>query len=110
MSWVMGVGFAGLLVIPPAVGYVSSAVGGSVGNVRTGLTAVIAASVAMFLLHALLLLGAWQGSRVISGDSLECGWSSHRLQPFGSHISREMEPLARIPRPNFPTRCRSNDN
>jgi fucose permease len=55
MSWVMGVGFAGLLVIPPAVGYVSSAVGGSVGNVRTGLTAVIIASVVMVLLHALLL-------------------------------------------------------
>jgi fucose permease len=55
MSWVMGVGFAGLLVIPPAVGYVSSAVGGSVGNVRTGLTAVIVASVLMLLLHALLL-------------------------------------------------------
>ena len=56
MSWVMGVGFAGLLVIPPAVGYVSSAVGGPVGNVRTGLTAVIIASVVMLLLHALLLL------------------------------------------------------
>ncbi|HEX7334897.1 MAG TPA: MFS transporter [Pyrinomonadaceae bacterium] len=56
MSWVMGVGFAGLLVIPPAVGYVSSAVGGSVGNVRTGLTAVIIASVLMLLLHALLLM------------------------------------------------------
>jgi fucose permease len=55
MSWVMGVGFAGLLVIPPAVGYVSSAVGGSEGNVRTGLTAVIAASVVMLLLHGLLL-------------------------------------------------------
>jgi fucose permease len=52
MSWVMGVGFAGLLVIPPAVGYVSSAVG---GNVRTGLTAVIIASVVMLLLHTLLL-------------------------------------------------------
>jgi MFS family permease len=56
MSWVMGVGFAGLLVIPPAVGYVSSAVGGAAGNVRTGLTAVIIASVVMLLLHALLLL------------------------------------------------------
>jgi fucose permease len=55
MSWVMGVGFAGLLVIPPAVGYVSSAVGGSEGNVRTGLTAVIVASVLMLLLHGLLL-------------------------------------------------------
>ena len=56
MSWVMGVGFAGLLVIPPAVGYVSSAVGGSVGNVRTGLIVVIVASAVMLLLHALLLL------------------------------------------------------
>jgi fucose permease len=56
MSWVMGVGFAGLLVIPPAVGYVSSAVGGPVGNVRTGLSAVIVASVVMLLLHAFLLL------------------------------------------------------
>lgn len=55
MSWVMGIGFAGLLVIPPAVGYVSSAVGGSQGNVRTGLTAVIVASVVMLLLHVLLL-------------------------------------------------------
>jgi fucose permease len=55
MSWVMGVGFAGLLVIPPAVGYVSNAVGGSEGNVRTGLTVVIAASVMMLLLHGLLL-------------------------------------------------------
>src|SRR5260370_14253665 len=32
MSLVMGIGFAGLLVIPPAVGYVSSAVGGGVGG------------------------------------------------------------------------------
>jgi fucose permease len=56
MSWVMGVGFAGLLVIPPAVGYVSSAVGGSAGNVRTGLITVIIASVVMLLLHAWLLL------------------------------------------------------
>lgn len=56
MSWVMGIGFAGLLVIPPAVGYISSAVRGSEGNVRTGLTAVMVASVVMLLLHALLLL------------------------------------------------------
>jgi fucose permease len=56
MSWVMGVGFAGLLVIPPAVGYISSAVRGSEGNVRTGLNAVMVASVVMLLLHALLLL------------------------------------------------------
>jgi len=56
MSLVMGVGFAGLLVIPPAVGYVSSAVGGAVGDVRTGLFAVIVATVVMFVLHAVLTL------------------------------------------------------
>jgi fucose permease len=56
MSSVMGVGFAGLLVIPPAVGYVSSAVGGAAGDVRTGLFAVIAATVVMFVLHALLTM------------------------------------------------------
>jgi hypothetical protein len=54
MSLVMGVGFAGLLVIPPAVGYISSAVGGTTGNVRAGLSAVIAASVTMLLLHIAL--------------------------------------------------------
>ena len=63
MSLVMGVGFAGLLVIPPAVGYVSSAVGGSAGNVRAGLTSVIVASVVMLLLHALLLTREFQGRR-----------------------------------------------
>jgi fucose permease len=56
MSLVMGVGFAGLLVIPPAVGYVSSAFGGAAGDVRTGLVAVIAAAVLMFVLHVLLML------------------------------------------------------
>ncbi len=56
MSLVMGVGFAGLLVIPPAVGYVSSAVGGDAGNLRAGLVAIIAASVLMLLLHILLAL------------------------------------------------------
>jgi MFS family permease len=56
MSLVMGVGFAGLLVIPPAVGYVSSAMGGGAGDVRTGLIAVMAASVLMLLLHVLLTL------------------------------------------------------
>jgi len=56
MSLVMGVGFAGLLVIPPAVGYVSSAVGGPAGDVRTGLITVIAASVVMLLLHLILAL------------------------------------------------------
>ena len=54
MSLVMGVGFAGLLVIPPAVGYVSSAMGGTAGDVRTGLIAVMGASVLMLLLHVLL--------------------------------------------------------
>jgi MFS family permease len=38
---VMGIGFAGLLVIPPAVGYVSSAVGGDAGNLRAGLVAIM---------------------------------------------------------------------
>jgi fucose permease len=56
MSTVMGVGFAGLLVIPPAVGYISSAVGGAVGDVRTGLIVVVAASVVMLVLHILLSL------------------------------------------------------
>jgi fucose permease len=56
MSLVMGIGFAGLLLIPPAVGYVSSAVGGVAGDVRTGLIAVITASIIMLLLHVLLTL------------------------------------------------------
>ena len=56
MSLVMGVGFAGLLVIPPAVGYVSSAVGGPTGNVRSGLAVVIGASIIMFVLHIVLML------------------------------------------------------
>lgn len=56
ISLVMGVGFAGLLVIPPAVGYISTAVGGAEGNVRAGLITVIAASVVMLLLHAVLAL------------------------------------------------------
>jgi len=56
MSLVMGVGFAGLLVIPPGVGYISSAVGGVAGDVRTGLLVVIAASGLMFILHVLLML------------------------------------------------------
>jgi fucose permease len=56
MSLVMGVGFAGLLVIPPSVGYISSAVGGSAGEVRTGLIAVIAAAIVMLLLHIVLTL------------------------------------------------------
>jgi len=56
MSLIMGIGFAGLLVIPPAVGYLSSAAGGATGDVRTGLVAVMAASVAMLLLHVILTL------------------------------------------------------
>jgi fucose permease len=56
MSLVMGVGFAGLLLIPPAVGYVSSAAGGAAGDVRTGLVAVMAASSVMLILHILLTL------------------------------------------------------
>ena len=56
MSLVMGIGFAGLLLIPPAVGYLSSAVGGAAGDVRTGLIAVITASIIMLLLHVLLTL------------------------------------------------------
>jgi fucose permease len=56
MSLVMGIGFAGLLLIPPSVGYVSSAVGGATGDVRTGLMAVMAASLVMLLLHILLTL------------------------------------------------------
>ena len=56
MSLVMGVGFAGLLVIPPAVGYVSSAVGGPAGDVRTGLVAVVTASALMAILHVALTL------------------------------------------------------
>jgi len=54
MSLVMGIGFAGLLVIPPSVGYVSNAVGGAAGDVRSGLLTVITASVLMLLLHLLL--------------------------------------------------------
>jgi fucose permease len=70
MSLVMGVGFAGLLLIPPAVGYISTAVGGEVGDVRTGLLAVMAASVVMLLLHLLL---AWRERRLtrLSEDELE---------------------------------------
>jgi fucose permease len=56
MSLVMGVGFAGLLPIPPAVGYISAAAGGEAGDVRAGLLAVMAASVVMLLLHVALTL------------------------------------------------------
>jgi fucose permease len=53
MSLVMGIGFCGLLVIPPAVGYISS-VTSETGDVRSGLFAVIAASILMLLLHIVL--------------------------------------------------------
>ena len=56
MSLVMGIGFVGLLIIPPAVGYVSNAVGGQTGDIRTGLMVVMAASIVMFLLHIFLTL------------------------------------------------------
>jgi len=56
ISLVMGVGFAGLLLIPPAVGYISAAVGGESGDVRAGLIIVIVASAAMLLLHLVLTL------------------------------------------------------
>jgi len=56
MSLVMGIGFAGLLLIPPAVGYISTAAGGETGDVRTGLFVIIAASAMMLLLHVILVL------------------------------------------------------
>jgi fucose permease len=56
MSLAMGIGFAGLLVIPPVVGYVSVWVGGAAGNVRTGLLVVLTAAIVMFLLHLVLML------------------------------------------------------
>ncbi len=56
MSWVMGLGFAGLLVIPPAVGYISKAIGGEKGDVRKGLLFVLGAVVLMLLLHIGLML------------------------------------------------------
>jgi fucose permease len=55
MSWVMGIGFAGLLVIPPAVGYISEASGGQKGDIRKGLLAVLGATILMFVLHLLLM-------------------------------------------------------
>jgi len=67
---VMGIGFAGLLVIPPAVGYLSSAVGGAEGDVRTGLIAVMAASVAMLLLHILLTIRE-RGRATVTENALE---------------------------------------
>jgi len=60
MSLVMGIGFAGLLLIPPAVGYLSAAIGGEAGNVRAGLMAVLAASAVMLLLHLVLTWREWR--------------------------------------------------
>jgi fucose permease len=54
MSWVMGIGFAGLLAIPPAVGYLSTALGGPEGDVRKGLYAVLAAAILMLAFHIIL--------------------------------------------------------
>jgi hypothetical protein len=68
MSLVMGVGFAGLLAIPPAVGYISSWVGGAAGNVRTGLVAVITASILMLLFHLVLTLRERRSP--VSGEGL----------------------------------------
>ncbi len=70
MSLVMGVGFAGLLLIPPAVGYISAAAGGEAGDVRAGLRAVIAASFVMLLLHVALTLRE-RGRASVSEDELE---------------------------------------
>jgi len=53
MSLVMGVGFAGLLLIPPAVGYVSDARG---GDLRAGLLVVLAAAIVMLVLHVALAM------------------------------------------------------
>ena len=63
MSLVMGVGFAGLLVIPPAVGYVSAWIGGERGNVRAGLMVVLSAAIAMLVLHAVLMWRERQASQ-----------------------------------------------
>jgi fucose permease len=56
MSWVMGIGFAGLLVIPPSVGYISEAAGGQTGDVRKGLLAVLTAAIIMLALHIVLAM------------------------------------------------------
>ena len=56
ISLAMGIGFAGPLLIPPAVGYISSAAGGEIGDIRTGLLAVLAAAIVMALLHVALIL------------------------------------------------------
>ncbi|MEW6127061.1 MAG: MFS transporter [Acidobacteriota bacterium] len=64
MSWVMGIGFAGLLVIPPAVGYISEAVGGEKGDVRKGLMFVFIATLVMLLLHIGLMIRERKRSNV----------------------------------------------
>jgi len=69
MSLAMGIGFAGLLAIPPAVGYVSVWVGGAAGNVRAGLLVVVSAAAIMLLLHVALV---WQAVRG-ANDSLKPG-------------------------------------
>jgi fucose permease len=68
MSLVMGVGFAGLLLIPPAVGYVSAASSGGAGDVRTGLWVVIAAALVMLLLHVTLTLRERRRAAVAEGE------------------------------------------
>ena len=62
MSLVMGVGFAGLLLIPPAVGYVSDARGGGAGDLRGGLMVVLAAAIVMLALHVVLAVRQRSGS------------------------------------------------
>ena len=74
MSLVMGVGFAGLLAIPPAVGYVSAWIGGERGNVRAGLMVVLSAAIAMLVLHAVLMWRerqAFQGSRALQIETAD---------------------------------------
>jgi MFS family permease len=56
MSWVMGIGFSGLLVISPAVGYISSASNSEKGDIRPGLFVVLGATVVMLILHVLLMV------------------------------------------------------
>ncbi len=63
MSLVMGVGFAGLLLIPPAVGYISNAVGGEAGDIRQGLFIVLAAALVMAIFHLILALRERRQSR-----------------------------------------------
>jgi fucose permease len=64
MSLVMGIGFCGLLAIPPAVGYLSDAAG---GNIRFGLLSVIVASALMLLLHTWLVFRERRRSSALDG-------------------------------------------